>query len=63
LPQRPSDNSARLNNQTRVLEVEGAVLHLRLRTEEARSLKFSLNLFMEHIILATDTIRQFGPPK
>ncbi len=47
----------------RVLEVEGAVLHVRLRAEEARSLRVSLNSFMEHLILATETIRQFGPPK
>jgi len=47
---------------TRVLEVEGPVLHLMLRAEEARSLRVSLNSFLEHLILATETIRLFGPP-
>jgi len=47
----------------RILEVDGPVLVARLRAEEARSLRVSLNGLLEHIILATDTIRQFGPPK
>jgi tRNA threonylcarbamoyladenosine modification (KEOPS) complex Pcc1 subunit len=48
---------------SRVLEVEGSVLHVRLRAEEARNLRVSLNSCLEHIILATETVRQFGPPK
>lgn len=48
---------------SRVLEVEGATLVAKLRAEEARSLRVSLNSLLEHIILATETIRQFGPPK
>ena len=48
---------------SRVLGVEGAVLVVRLRAEEARSLRVSLNGLLEHVILATETIRQFGPPK
>ena len=46
-----------------MLEVEGPVLVARLKAEEARSLRVSLNSFLEHVILATETIRQFGPPK
>lgn len=48
---------------SRVLGVEDAVLVVRLRAEEARSLRVSLNGLLEHVILATETIRQFGPPK
>jgi tRNA threonylcarbamoyladenosine modification (KEOPS) complex Pcc1 subunit len=45
------------------LEVDGSVLVARLKAAEARSLRVSLNSLLEHVVLATETIRQFGPPK
>jgi len=41
---------------TRKLETNGRIL------KEAKSLRVGVNSFLEHLILATQTIQEFGPP-
>ena len=47
---------------SRLLQHDGAVLRARFKAADARGLRVSVNGFLEHVVLVTDTIRQFGPP-
>jgi len=42
--------------------VEGDVLSVHLKAETAKSLRVSANSLLEHLVLVTQTIQQFGPP-
>lgn len=47
---------------TRKLETNGRILKVHFTAQEAKSLRVGVNSFLEHLILATQTIQQFGPP-
>jgi len=47
---------------TRRLETDGSILKAHFTAQEAKSLRVGVNSFLEHVILSTETIRQFGPP-
>ena len=44
----------------RVLSVDGNQLVAVFTAEDARSLRVSINSYFEHVVLITDTIKQFG---
>ena len=46
----------------RRLELSGAVLTANFVADSARSLRVSVNGFLEHVVLVTQTLSQFGPP-
>ena len=45
---------------TRLLKTEGSTLTATFTASELRSLRVSIGGFFEHLILVTETIRQFG---
>lgn len=45
---------------TRMMAVEGANLVASFTASEVRNLRVSVNSFFEHLVLVTETIRQFG---
>ena len=45
---------------SRIMSVEGANLVASFTACEARNLRVSVNSFFEHLVLVTETIRQFG---
>jgi len=47
---------------TRTMAVDGTDLKVELRAETAKSLRVSVNSLLEHLVLVTQTIQQFGPP-
>ena len=47
---------------TKHLVVNGPNLTARFTASNARGLRVSVNSFLEHLVLVTDTIDQFGPP-
>lgn len=47
---------------TRTMTVQGTDLKVELRAETAKSLRVSANSLLEHLVLVTQTIQQFGPP-
>ena len=47
---------------SRDMRQDGCVLRIKFQAAEARNLRVSVNGFLEHLILVTDTILQFGPP-
>ena len=44
----------------RVLKTEGSILTATFTATELRNLRVSVGGFFEHLILVTETIRQFG---
>ena len=44
----------------RELTLQGAGLTAQFKAEELRNLRVAVTNFFEHVILATETIRQFG---
>ncbi|XP_048580205.1 uncharacterized protein LOC5499582 [Nematostella vectensis] len=44
------------------ISVAGNILNVSLTAKEARTLRVSANSFMDHLILVTKTIQEFGPP-
>ena len=47
---------------TRTMRVDGDTLRVNLKAENAKNLRVSANSLLEHLVLITDTIQQFGPP-
>ncbi len=47
---------------TRTMRVEGDTLSVNLKAENAKNLRVSANSLLEHLVLITETIHQFGPP-
>jgi len=47
---------------SRTMSVEGDVLSVNLKAETTKSLRVSANSLLEHLVLVTQTIQQFGPP-
>jgi tRNA threonylcarbamoyladenosine modification (KEOPS) complex Pcc1 subunit len=47
---------------TRTMSVDGSVLSVHLKAETAKSLRVSVNALLEHLVLVTQTIQEFGPP-
>ncbi|RUS82532.1 hypothetical protein EGW08_009704 [Elysia chlorotica] len=55
------DKEPKRGNVTRELHVEGNVLHVRFQAKEARTIRVSINSFMDHLKLVCETIAEFGP--
>jgi len=47
---------------TKRLAVSDASLNVAFTARDARGLRVSVNSFLEHLVLVTETMEQFGPP-
>ena len=47
---------------SRDMRQDGCMLRVKFQAAEARNLRVSVNGFLEHLILVSETMRQFGPP-
>jgi len=57
------DKEPKKGGNKKTLSVSGTTLHIRFESKEARLLRVAVNGFMDHLILVTQTIEQFGPPQ
>jgi len=57
------DKEPKKGGNIKTLSVNGTTLHVHFESKEARLLRVAVNGFMDHLILVTQTIQQFGPPQ
>ncbi|XP_041366042.1 uncharacterized protein LOC121381028 [Gigantopelta aegis] len=56
------DQEPKRGGVKRTLVFAENMLHVHFEASEARKLRVSVNSFMDHVILVTNTMDQFGPP-
>ncbi|XP_046374945.1 EKC/KEOPS complex subunit LAGE3-like [Haliotis cracherodii] len=56
------DEEPRRGGVRRTLSLKGNILNVMFEASEARKLRVSVNSFMDHLILVTQTLDMFGPP-
>ncbi|GFR88230.1 EKC/KEOPS complex subunit LAGE3 [Elysia marginata] len=57
------DREPKRGNVSRELHVKGNILQVRFKAIEVRTVRVSINSFLEHLKLVCETIEQFGPPR
>jgi len=57
------DEEPKRSTVLRKISLTGNALQINFSAKEARQLRVSCNSFLDHLILVTKTMEEFGPPK